>query len=280
MRREKREENANNEEKMARRRNISVVGFLIAITLLSIAIIISMTPSQSSETAELNKLKGSNNSDLIISEASKSLSKNINEVENSISSGTLNILNNNNASSEKNNTNDVHDLENIQEESNNSEDSTNKSEKAEENKINSTNEKDNTDNDNFIMPIEGKITKPFSMDGLIYSETLQEWTTHRGIDIEAEKTTVVKAVKSGTVKSIKQDPRYGLSITIEHKDGFTSVYSSLLSTEFVEEGEEVKQGDSIGTVGNSAVFESSDGSHLHFELMKNGEYVNPEIYIK
>ena len=132
----------------------------------------------------------------------------------------------------------------------------------------------------FIKPVEGEITTKFSMDGLIYSNTLQEWITHRGIDIKAEKTTVVKAAADGKIKAIKEDPRYGLSIIIEHSDGFSTVYSSLLSTEFVKEGDSVKQGQSIGTVGNSAVFETLDGSHLHFEILKDNEYVNPDIYIK
>ena len=118
----------------------------------------------------------------------------------------------------------------------------------------------------------------------LFSFCLFKWSLFRGdtigIDIKADKTTVVKASASGTVKYIKEDPRYGLSITIDHKNGFQTVYSSLLSTEFVKEGDEVQQGQSIGTVGNSAVFETLDGSHLHFEIVKDGEYVNPDIYIK
>ena len=45
-----------------------------------------------------------------------------------------------------------------------------------------------------------------------------------GIDIKAEKTTVVKAAEEGTVKSIKNDPRYGLTIVIEHENNFQTVY--------------------------------------------------------
>lgn len=84
----------------------------------------------------------------------------------------------------------------------------------------------------------------------------------------------------GTVKSIKNDPRYGLTITIEHSDGYTSTYSSLLTSEFVKEGEKVSQGQTIGTVGNSAVFEVAEDCHLHFELLKDGISINPEIYLK
>ena len=117
------------------------------------------------------------------------------------------------------------------------------------------------------------------MDRLVYSETLQEWVTHRGVDIKADKLKEVKASSSGKVKSIKTDPRYGLSVTIEHSDGFETVYSCLVSTNDIEEGNDVKQGDIIGKVGNSGVFEVSDGNHLHFEILKDGEYVNPEIYV-
>ena len=81
------------------------------------------------------------------------------------------------------------------------------------------------------------MVRDFAVDNLIYSDTLQEWTTHTGIDIKAEKTTVVKSAEAGTVKTIKNDPRYGLTIIIEHANGFQTVYSNLLTSEFVVEGE-------------------------------------------
>lgn len=132
----------------------------------------------------------------------------------------------------------------------------------------------------FAMPVEGEILREFAKDSLVYSATLDEWITHNGIDIAADKTTVVKASEAGTVKSIKNDPRYGLTIVIEHVNGFSSVYSNLLTAEFVEEGETVEKGQTIGTVGNTATFEIADESHLHFEIMKDNEYVDPELYVK
>ncbi len=132
----------------------------------------------------------------------------------------------------------------------------------------------------FKMPVSGEIMKEFADNKLVYSSTLDVWTTHNGIDIAADKTTVVKASADGTVKSIKNDPRYGITIIIEHVNGYKTVYSNLLSTEFVVEGEKVKQGQSIGTVGNSAAFEVSDEPHLHFEILKNNEQLNPELYFK
>ena len=131
----------------------------------------------------------------------------------------------------------------------------------------------------FTKPVEGEVIKEFAKDSLVYSQTLDEWITHYGIDIKADRTTVVKASAPGTVKAIKNDPRYGLTIIVEHVNGFKTVYSNLLSTEFVTEGETVEQGQSLGTVGNSAAFEIADEPHLHFEIIKNEEYLDPTLYI-
>ena len=145
----------------------------------------------------------------------------------------------------------------------------------------STTKKKNEEKDPvFESPIEGEVTKEFAKDSLIYSETLKEWTTHFGIDIKAERATVVKASADGTVKDIKNDPRFGLTIIIEHSNGFETRYANLLTTEFVSEGEDVKAGQTIGTVGDSAVYEIVDESHLHFEILKDSENVNPSEYIK
>lgn len=132
----------------------------------------------------------------------------------------------------------------------------------------------------FIKPIEGEIITQFANESLVYSKTLQEWVTHMGIDIKSEKASIVKAAADGTIKSIKNDPRYGTTVVVEHNNGYVSVYSNLLTAEFVKEDEKIKQGQTIGTVGNTASFEIADESHLHFEILKNDVYVNPCEYIK
>lgn len=159
---------------------------------------------------------------------------------------------------------------------------TNKISKAnkKEEKTENVEESNETVELNFEKPVEGDIIRDFAMDNLIYSETLQEWITHAGIDIKSDKTTVVKSAEAGTVKTIKNDPRYGLTIVIEHANGFQTVYSNLLTSEFVVEGEKVEKGQSIGTVGNTAAFEIADESHLHFEILKDLVHVDPNIYLK
>ena len=133
---------------------------------------------------------------------------------------------------------------------------------------------------NFVKPVDGEIIREYAKENLIYSPTLEEWTTHTGIDIRADKTTVVKASEAGTIKSIKNDPRYGLTVVIEHENGYQTIYSNLLTSEFVVEGEKVEKEQSIGTVGNTAVFEISDEPHLHFEIIKDNLPIDPSLYIK
>lgn len=132
----------------------------------------------------------------------------------------------------------------------------------------------------FAMPVSGEVSKEFAKDKLVYSDTLKEWVTHSGIDIKADKTTVVKSSEAGTVKSIKNDPRYGLTVVIEHSCGYSTVYSNLLTAEFVVVGEKVEKGQTIGTVGNTATFEIADDSHLHFEILKDNVQIDPGMYIK
>ena len=153
-------------------------------------------------------------------------------------------------------------------------------EEESKNEANTKKEEEKEKNPVFKTPVEGEIIREYAKDNLVYSTTLDEWITHNGIDIAAEKTTVVKASTDGTVKSIKNDPRYGLTVVIEHANGFSSIYSNLLTAEFIKEGEKVKQGQTIATVGNTATFEIADESHLHFEILKDNVSVDPALYLK
>ena len=132
----------------------------------------------------------------------------------------------------------------------------------------------------FKYPVKGEIMQDYAKEQLVYSQTLGEWVTHTGIDIKANKTTVVGSAADGKVKYIKNDPRFGLTVVVEHSNGFSTVYSNLLTAEFVSVGENVKQGQTLGTVGNTAAFEILDEPHLHFEILKEGEAVDPNMYLK
>lgn len=134
----------------------------------------------------------------------------------------------------------------------------------------------------FINPVNSEkahITNQYSMDKLIYSVTLDQYMTHCGIDIEAPEDSQVTAIAQGTVTSIYEDDRYGTSIEITHSGNLISVYSNLSTSEMVEVGDIVTQGQIIGGVGSTGLFESLEPAHLHFELIKDGAYVNPADYV-
>lgn len=202
------------------------------------------------------------------------------QMNNDISENTTSVSTNMGKTVEESK-NEIDKNENTKEDSENKkETNTVNTSKQEEKKDKSSNKTEETE-PKFESPIESSdISREFAKENLVYSETLKEWITHLGIDIKAEKATVVKAAEAGAVKSIKNDPRYGLTVIIEHSKGYTTVYANLLTTEFVSEGEKVEKGQTIGTVGDTAVYEVVDDSHLHFEIIKDSENVNPLDYIK
>lgn len=210
--------------------------------------------------------------------ASMEMGKSVEESKNEINQ--TNDTNAVNTTNTINTTNSTNVNANVNNAKTNTTKSTNTSKQTSAKSQSSTENKETKKELSFTKPVDGEIMRDYAKDNLIYSETLKEWVTHMGIDIKAEKTTVVKSAEDGTVKSIKNDPRYGLTIVIEHEDGFQTVYSNLLTSEFVVEGEKVEKGQSIGTVGNTAVFEIADEPHLHFEILKDSIQVDPNIYLK
>ncbi len=214
--------------------------------------------------------------------ASTEIGKSVEEAENDLN--TTNSTNSINTTTQTNTTNQATKSNTISKANTNKQATNNSTNSTKENNVaNQTTQnttKETKKELNFAKPVEGDIVREYAKDNLIYSNTLEEWTTHLGIDIKAEKTTVVNSAEAGTIKSIKNDPRYGLTIVIEHEDGFQTIYSNLLTSEFVVEGEKVEKGQAIGTVGNTGVFEIADEPHLHFEILKDSLQVDPSIYIK
>jgi len=127
----------------------------------------------------------------------------------------------------------------------------------------------------FIKPVEGDIEMNYSPETLIYSKTLGEWKTHNGIDIKAERGTPVKAVEAGIITNITETADKGIEITISHANGYQTVYSNLSTKSMVAPNHEVKKGQVISGIGNTAAFEYYEPDHLHFEVYKDGNLVDP-----
>ena len=127
----------------------------------------------------------------------------------------------------------------------------------------------------YIMPIEGEILKEYATEKLVYSKTLGMWKTHPGIDIKARLNDNVKSASNGVVQSVEKDSFYGNVVKITDNAGYTFVYSNLDSDIQIKQGDSVKQGDIIATVGVSATGELADETHLHFEVIKDETRINP-----
>lgn len=264
----------------------------IGITLLAVVVFAlfmyskSLSNNVKESTLSSDKIASIINNTNNSERASSSIGKSVEEAENKEKENTNTTkVENNNVSTKNNSTNVNATKTNTQTNNTKSNSVTKNTNTTKVENTTATNSKTEESKEvkkelNFVKPVEGEISREFAKDNLIYSETLQEWVTHMGIDIKADKTTVVKAAEAGTVKSIKNDPRYGITIVIEHQDGFQTVYANLLTTEFVVEGEKVEKGQSIGTVGNTAIFEIADEAHLHFEILKDSVQVDPSLYIK
>lgn len=128
-------------------------------------------------------------------------------------------------------------------------------------------------------PVPGGITKDYSGDQLVYSDTMRDWRVHEGIDFAAEEKAQVKAAADGTVEAVLQDGLFGACITISHPDGIQTFYGNLAEGSMPEIGTQVKAGQVIGRIGKTATVEINDKSHLHFEVRKNGQPINPHQHL-
>lgn len=132
----------------------------------------------------------------------------------------------------------------------------------------------------FVMPVEGATEGlPFAQDYLVKYETLKKWQTHEAIDFIAMAGTKVVSAYDGKVESVYNDSLEGNVVVIDHGNNLKTVYKSLSSDILVEQGQEIKTGEQIGFVSNSASFEEWLGAHLHFEVIQNGEYKNPYDFL-
>ncbi|XEC95056.1 peptidoglycan DD-metalloendopeptidase family protein [Paenibacillus tarimensis] len=118
---------------------------------------------------------------------------------------------------------------------------------------------------NFRWPVTGaRLTSKFG----------QRWgRLHKGIDLIGNKN--IRAADNGVVEFVGTKNGMGKTIIIDHKNGYKTVYGHL-SSYSVKKGEIVEKGDKIGIMGNTG---HSTGTHLHFEIHKNGNVQNPMNYL-
>lgn len=131
-----------------------------------------------------------------------------------------------------------------------------------------------------LLPVNGEITRKYSETEPSYSETLEQWEIHKGVDIKAKKGSEVTSIIAGKVIDVYEDSSHGMSVKLESKDKTQVIYSNLDNKIDVKKGDEVKVGQKIGIVGNTSSVESVEGPHLHIEASKENKSINPMDLMK
>ena len=125
----------------------------------------------------------------------------------------------------------------------------------------------------WVMPVSYKAyTSAF---GNRTSPTAGASSYHQGVDLSADAGTPIYASRGGTVSTATYGSAAGYYVTINHLDGYSSIYMHMTNY-VVSAGQNVSQGQLIGYVGQTGV---ATGNHLHFGIMYNGAYINPSQFL-
>ena len=132
----------------------------------------------------------------------------------------------------------------------------------------------------FVSPVVGTVTKSHSSTTPVFSNTLDEWRIHTGLDITADEGAEVCSAADGEVTAVYNDPMLGQTVEITHSNTHKSYYSNLAKdTVKCKKGDMVSTGQVIGYIGDTTVSELADEPHIHFEIKVSGVAVNPLDYI-
>ena len=133
--------------------------------------------------------------------------------------------------------------------------------------------------DYFIWPVNGRLLRSYSADALSYDPTMGDWRLHSGWDIAAPAGDKVLSAANGVVSAVYTDPALGTVVEVSHTGDLVSVYANLDADCPVSVGQTVSVGSVLGTVGDTALWESGENSHLHFAMRRGGEPADPGVWL-
>lgn len=156
-------------------------------------------------------------------------------------------------------------------------------------------DKPSSENESDKVPAENEVTEPetvilsqpvaeedvisvngFSGSTPVFSESLGDWRLHQGVDFVTESPSDVIAAADGIVEDVYDDGLMGTTVLLLHADGTRTLYQSLAVNPEVIKGMSVTKGYVIGKTGTTADAEALVGCHLHYAIIKDGAYVEPE----
>lgn len=131
----------------------------------------------------------------------------------------------------------------------------------------------------LVWPVDGKVILPYSMDTTVYFKTLRSYRCNPGILIAADEGENVLAAYEGVVESVSEDKEHGTTVTVIMGNGFKAIYGQLMNVT-VAEGDTIATAQNIGEVAPPSSYYTEEGTHVFFELMKNGVPINPMILMQ
>jgi murein DD-endopeptidase MepM/ murein hydrolase activator NlpD len=133
----------------------------------------------------------------------------------------------------------------------------------------------------FLLPVSGVLQKPHDAAQQVFSPTMGDYRVHLGIDIGTVAGASVSAMADGVIAQVWEDFAMGQCVAIKHGGDAYTIYKNLAPTlaESCVVGKQVRAGDVIGTVGESAANEVAEEPHLHLEMTVGGLQVNPYDYL-
>jgi murein DD-endopeptidase MepM/ murein hydrolase activator NlpD len=132
----------------------------------------------------------------------------------------------------------------------------------------------------FVLPVSGALSKKHDPSTQVFSNTMNDYRVHLGLDIVTSASAPVYAAADGKIEKIWEDTFMGYCIAIKHSGNCYTIYKNLAETlpEGIGEGVTVRSGQLIASVGESAMVEVAEEPHLHFEMTVADLGVDPLEY--
>ncbi len=123
----------------------------------------------------------------------------------------------------------------------------------------------------WLAPAAGAFSRQYGYD---LDPTFEDYRFHGGVDLDLPVGELVLAVADGEVKVAQSDERWGGRVEIAHGGGYTSIYLGITPSG-LKVGQQVTAGDTVGTVAPSPKAEAKQPTHLHLEILQDGQRVDP-----
>lgn len=131
----------------------------------------------------------------------------------------------------------------------------------------------------LLWPVAGNVIMNYSVDQVIYYQTLEQFKINPAVIIDAEVGTKVRSAAKGVITSIEEKDDIGVTVVQSLGNGYSLVYGQLKNVK-VEVGDMVEEGDKIGAIASPTKFYTLEGSNLYFQVMKDEKTMNPMLLLR